>query len=381
MGALIQIEMTAQEAKAWAGMQKLITQQGALQNSFKKTGDSGRSAGDKAQKAGKESSEAFDTGKLQKFAGLLGGLGGGLTVVGGLMKVKQWAEAAKAEIQEVAEGLNATHEGMKYLWQVSESKEAYESMSATYKLAMAKEGVTREQGWQMAFNLKSLKGGVEAVPTLSQTARYMDPATATKFYTRLTAVTGWGNEFATPEQAMSGLLLAAEKSAWNVEETAEWFTPNIAMARAMGASAIYVNAGPHLHVWRDHSLGEVVIRLPSGRTLHYPNMHISTTRGQDGSTRRGLAFKNSKNINTHTWGGTLAENVTQAAARDVLMHGMLQLDRAGYPIVGHVHDEVIIENTSGIEVDNVNDIMVQCPPWAEGLPLKAETDSAFRYTK
>ena len=63
-------------------------------------------------------------------------------------------------------------------------------------------------------------------------------------------------------------------------------------------------------------------------------------------------------------------NCTQATARDLLAEAMWRMEQAGLEIVGHVHDEVIIEAPEGkYSVDDVCEIMNQNPPWAEGLPL------------
>ena len=66
----------------------------------------------------------------------------------------------------------------------------------------------------------------------------------------------------------------------------------------------------------------------------------------------------------------IVSNCTQATARDLLAEAMWRMEQAGLEIVGHVHDEVIIEAPEGkYSVDDVCEIMNQNPPWAEGLPL------------
>ena len=74
-----------------------------------------------------------------------------------------------------------------------------------------------------------------------------------------------------------------------------------------------------------------------------------------------------------TYGGKLAENITQAVARDCLAEAVERLEAAGYPVVFHIHDEVVID--AGPGKDDLNDvvrIMSQVPVWAGGLPLNAE---------
>lgn len=77
------------------------------------------------------------------------------------------------------------------------------------------------------------------------------------------------------------------------------------------------------------------------------------------------------------------ENATQAAARDVLAHGMKGADAAGYDIVLHVHDEIICEtpDTELFAVDKLAEMMSSGPSWAFGLPLAAAGYETHRYRK
>lgn len=119
------------------------------------------------------------------------------------------------------------------------------------------------------------------------------------------------------------------------------------------------------------------IKLPSGRELAYQKARITGDRIEYVGQGTAAAF-----ILLSTWGGKLVENVTQAIARDVLAESMLNLDTFGYKIVGHVHDEVIVEaekNTTAIE--EIEAIMATEIPWAEGLPLNAEGFATEYYRK
>ena len=77
-----------------------------------------------------------------------------------------------------------------------------------------------------------------------------------------------------------------------------------------------------------------------------------------------------------TYGGKLVENCVQAIARDCLAQAIENLEAAGYPVVFHVHDEVVIDITPFADektmLDNVVKIMATPIPWAQGLPLGAE---------
>ena len=74
-----------------------------------------------------------------------------------------------------------------------------------------------------------------------------------------------------------------------------------------------------------------------------------------------------------TYGGKLTENIIQATARDVLAHGMLGLDKAGYDIVLHVHDEIVAEVPSGTgSIEEFERIMGTMPAWCSDWPIRAE---------
>lgn len=114
----------------------------------------------------------------------------------------------------------------------------------------------------------------------------------------------------------------------------------------------------------------LTLELPSGRRLFYadpgttPDDRITYKEWDTGSWREA-----------ETYGGKLTENLTQAVGRDCLAFALDNLRRAGYRVVFHVHDEVIIELPDTQDADtalqDVVRIMSIVPPWAEGLPLNA----------
>jgi DNA polymerase len=87
-------------------------------------------------------------------------------------------------------------------------------------------------------------------------------------------------------------------------------------------------------------------------------------------------------VEDSTYGGMLAENVTQAVARDILASALLRLEQHGYNPVLHVHDEVVCEVPKGWgSVDELQEIMERVPTWAEGLPIAVEGWRGTRYRK
>lgn len=119
--------------------------------------------------------------------------------------------------------------------------------------------------------------------------------------------------------------------------------------------------------------GAMMIGLPSGRWLTYPRPYIGENRfGSKSICYEGLSQTTKQWGKQETYGGKLVENIVQAIARDCLAITMIRLEQRKYPIVFHVHDEVIIEaRTDGTQsLDEVEEIFRQPIPWAEDLPLK-----------
>ena len=124
------------------------------------------------------------------------------------------------------------------------------------------------------------------------------------------------------------------------------------------------------------------IVLPSGRKLAYIKPKLQPNRfGRMAITFEGLNAAN-KWGREETYGGRLVENLTQGTARDLLTEAMWRMEQAGLPIVGHVHDEVILEvPVNSVTVDDVCTIMNKNPAWAAGLPLSSDGYSGFYYFK
>lgn len=118
--------------------------------------------------------------------------------------------------------------------------------------------------------------------------------------------------------------------------------------------------------------GTLWMVLPSGRRLAYLKPRTQPNRfGRMSLTYEGVG-QNHKWSRQETYSGRLVENATQAIARDILAEAMARMEDYGLSIVGHVHDEVIIEAPIGkYTVDEVCKLMAVKPDWCEGLPLSA----------
>ena len=122
------------------------------------------------------------------------------------------------------------------------------------------------------------------------------------------------------------------------------------------------------------------VSLPSGRCLCYPLPKVD----EDGKlSYMGIDQFTKKWQRLSTYGGKLAENLTQGAARDVLAHGMTLAEQSGYAVVLSIHDELLCEvpNTGDFTVSGLSALMATPPEWAEGLPLAAAGFEGLRYRK
>jgi DNA polymerase len=129
-------------------------------------------------------------------------------------------------------------------------------------------------------------------------------------------------------------------------------------------------------------------QLPSKRVLCYPYPQLQDKETPWGKTVQQLTYMSVNGVTRKwercaTYGGSLAENVTQAVARDILVAGMRACEAAGYPVVMHVHDEIVAEVplSADLSVDKMSTLMSNAPHWATGLPIAATGWIGRRYRK
>ena len=132
----------------------------------------------------------------------------------------------------------------------------------------------------------------------------------------------------------------------------------------------------------EYRSGILFVMLPSGRRLAYVKPRMGVNRfGREGLTYEGI-LENKKWGRIETYGPKLVENIVQGTARDLLAEAMLRVEKKGYPIVMHCHDEIIAEvpERTG-SVEEMCEMMAVCPSWAEGLPLRADGYECGFYQK
>ena len=125
--------------------------------------------------------------------------------------------------------------------------------------------------------------------------------------------------------------------------------------------------------------GMLFITLPSGRRLSYVKPQIGVNRfGGESVTYMGVdGTKHWSRI--ESYGPKFCENITQAISRDILCHAMRTLSYCR--IVGHVHDELIIEVSKDASLDAICEQMGRTPPWLPGIELRADGYECGFYQK
>ena len=125
--------------------------------------------------------------------------------------------------------------------------------------------------------------------------------------------------------------------------------------------------------------GMLFIILPSGRQLCYVKPKMGTNKfGGDSVTYEGVG-STKKWERIESYGPKFVENIVQAISRDILMYAIRTLSHCF--IVGHVHDELIIECSMGVSLDAVCEQMGRTPPWIKGLNLRADGYETMFYKK
>lgn len=125
--------------------------------------------------------------------------------------------------------------------------------------------------------------------------------------------------------------------------------------------------------------GFLIMQLPSGRQIVYYKPRIT----QDGTIEfMGVNSTTKQFEYQKTWGGVLVENEVQAISRDLLANGMFTAEKHGYPIIMHVHDELVaqVEENYG-SYEEFEKLIASLPPWGQGIPLLAEGWEGKRYRK
>ena len=161
-----------------------------------------------------------------------------------------------------------------------------------------------------------------------------------------------------------------------------WYALDHAAQKAIKQKGVKVKVGA---ITMRHAKGHLWIKLPSGRLLCFPRAKMKMIDKPWGRAE-GIGYVG-QNGYTHkiewlsTYGGKICENIIQGIARDLLAGAMLRVERVGYKIVGHIHDEIFAPLHDGGSLDEFEREMAIMPDWAKGLPMKAEGWTGRRFRK
>jgi DNA polymerase len=141
--------------------------------------------------------------------------------------------------------------------------------------------------------------------------------------------------------------------------------------------------------------GFIWLTLPSGRRLAYPTPAVENRLVPWSDKRLPLSDQEHKDMLTVLYflpsgakdryafyPGLTFQHAVQATARDILAHGMVNAEAAGFPVIMSIHDEIISEVPSNHDgLDEFLDTIIEMPSWADGLPILADGWAGFRYRK
>ena len=153
---------------------------------------------------------------------------------------------------------------------------------------------------------------------------------------------------------------------WDVDRCVKYTVKNRVSTETHGIRFIYQS-------------GMLFIQLPSGRRLAYVKPRMGENRfGGEAVTYEGVGGTK-KWERIESYGTKFVENIVQAVSRDILAYAMRTLSHC--VICGHIHDELIIECSEGVSIDEVCEQMGRTPPWIPGLLLRADGYECSFYQK
>lgn len=160
-----------------------------------------------------------------------------------------------------------------------------------------------------------------------------------------------------------------------------WYTMENCALECLRTGYPQSSHGITFRLARRNGLTFLIVTLPSGRDLFYADPQIGKNRW-DSDAIYYKSLTNGKWATTDIYGGKWVENIVQAIARDCLALAMQRILAAGYHIVMHIHDEVVIDAPNGFgSLANVIEIMRQPISWAPGLLLNAAGFEGAYYRK
>lgn len=128
----------------------------------------------------------------------------------------------------------------------------------------------------------------------------------------------------------------------------------------------------------------LLIKLPSGRKLAYPRPRLVPSEKFEG--KLAIKFFGKIGVTVHwgdvdTYGGKIAENITQAVAADIMCEGAYNAEQDGFPVMCLIHDQALSYTAPALTASRFIECLTNMPAWADGLPLVAEGGEVPFYKK
>lgn len=180
------------------------------------------------------------------------------------------------------------------------------------------------------------------------------------------------NKFQVVAKMMAGLEISAADAERIVNDYRK-SNPKIVTLWRKLQTCLEKSAGANLNV-----------KLPKGRELVYREIKGERVHENTPSGFSGVIPRNGKMMRSKLYGGLLAENLTQAFARDIFMDRVAELSRRGYEVILRVHDEVVClvdKEGAGNSLKRIEAIMATAPEWCSSLPVGAEANLTKQYVK
>jgi DNA polymerase len=186
-----------------------------------------------------------------------------------------------------------------------------------------------------------------------------------------------------------GLVADIIKQRWraaNGKIVSFWTEVNAKAIEAVQNHPIRISHGPNNSIHWYCSGQFLYCQLPSGRRLAYYKPRVEMVRNKFGTDKMTLTYltldaKTKQLVRRPSYGGLLTENLVQAISRDIMVEAMFNVKNDNIDIVLTVHDELLLECETTVEIDRVTQLMTRPLPWAKNLPLAVNAWRGKRYGK